>query len=75
MNDKSEIIASSESPEGYVEVIHHDDGTYSVSVAGIVRHPRGDAEMAIRALAHYLNGVTYHLNEIMKQHDLVVPPV
>lgn len=41
---------------GNIIVYKHQDNTYSVIRDDIMRHPYGDADMAIRALCFYLTG-------------------
>lgn len=63
----SKIVAEAEGTKvGVVQVIQHDNGLYDVQTSGTeqseeftVRHPQGDGEMAIRALATYLHSEAY----------------
>lgn len=47
-----------------VQVIKHDTGTYSVTRKGVVRHPHGSAEDAMRALSVYLHDALYKLDKL-----------
>lgn len=60
----TETIATTENLTGEVDVVRNDDGTYTVLVDGVDRHPRGDADMAIRALAHYMTGMAYTIKKL-----------
>ena len=65
------IVAESQLPEGIVQVgkvWSNQEYTYTVFVNGESKHPDGDADMVMRALVHYLTGVTYAYNKL-KQND------
>lgn len=62
------IIVETINGEGEVQVVKNDDGTYTVRVDEIDRHPNIDAEGVMRALGHYLFGVAYALKKL-QTHD------
>jgi hypothetical protein len=55
------IIIEIETSDGGVQVNKRDNGTYDVIRGGVVRHPEGTAEDAMRALAFYLQSAEYKL--------------
>lgn len=57
---ETEIVASIETRFGDLEITKTGD-RYSLSVGGVMRHPNGDAQAMIHALAHYLHGAEYTL--------------
>ena len=49
-----------------IQVIKHDTGLYSVARKGVVRHPNGSHEDAMRALSVYLHDALYKLGKLQK---------
>jgi hypothetical protein len=59
------IIIEIETSDGGVQVNKRDNGTYDVIRGGVVRHPEGTAEDAMRALAFYLQSAEYKLAKLL----------
>lgn len=61
------LVAEVETELMHIEVRKHSNGLYDVLNNGVVRHPQGDADMAIRALAHYLQSSEHAKEKLRKQ--------
>lgn len=62
-----QLVAEVETEFMHIEVRKHSNGQYDVLNNGVVRHPPGDADMAIRALAQYLQNSEHAKEKLQKQ--------
>lgn len=53
-----------------LRVVKKGDNLYDIHVGDKIPHPDKDAESVMRALAHYLHGVSYNYEKLKKNKNI-----